>query len=409
LKRKTCWLPILSLFLFTVANAQVDSVALVKQAEVSTAILNDKDLVDVIHQLFNHHKGMPSKEAAAPARYHVAIFPAVGYTLQTGFAGILSANVGYYNGSGKDEKISSLSTSITYSQYNQVIIPVLADIWTKNNSLNIISDNRFIKYPSDIYGLGGRTDPNKGITIDFSAIKLHQTILKSVAKNFYAGVGFYYDQYWNIKAIDPETRRINALLQRELGDDEIASGVTLRALYDNRLNQINSDNGWYANLVFRDNRKFLGSGENWQSLLIDIRKYFHFPGNSHNVLAIWSYDWLTVGGTPPYLLAPSTGWDDQYNTGRGYIQGRFRGKNMYYLESEYRFRISRNGLLGGVVFANVEKFSAELSEQFNEWLPACGAGLRIKLNKHSGANICVDYGIGKDGSNGFFVNLGEVF
>ncbi|KAI9451197.1 hypothetical protein F5148DRAFT_986655 [Russula earlei] len=353
---------------------------------------------------------MLSKDTAAPVHYHVAIFPAVGYTLQTGFAGILSANIGYHNGSSKDEKISSLSTSITYSQYNQVIVPVLADIWTKNNGFNFISDNRYIKYPSDIYGLGGHTDPNKGITIDFSAIKLHQTILKSVAKNIYAGVGFYYDQYWNIKAIDPETRRINTILQRELGDDEIASGFTLRALYDNRTNQINADQGWYANVVYRNNRKFLGSSDTWQSLLIDVRKYFHFPGSSHNVLAFWSYNWMTVGGgNPPYLLLPSTGWDDQYNTGRGYIQGRFRGKNMYYLESEYRFRISRNGLLGGVVFANVEKFSGELSEQFNELLPACGAGLRIKLNKHSGANICVDYGIGKDGSNGFFVNLGEVF
>jgi hypothetical protein len=63
------------------------------------------------------------------------------------------------------------------------------------------------------------------------------------------------------------------------------------------------------------------------------------------------------------LLLPSTGWDDQFNTGRGYIQGRFRGKNMVKLEGEYRYRITRNGLIGGVVFANVENFSADLSQQ----------------------------------------------
>jgi hypothetical protein len=36
-------------------------------------------------------------------------------------------------------------------------------------------------------------------------------------------------------------------------------------------------------------------------------------------------------------------------------------------------------------------------------------GLRIKFNKHSKANLCIDYAWGQDGSKGFFVNMGEVF
>lgn len=108
-------------------------------------------------------------------------------------------------------------------------------------------------------------------------------------------------------------------------------------------------------------------------------------------------------------MLPSTGWDDQYNSGRGYIQGRFRGKDMLYLESEYRFNLTKNGLWGGVVFGNVEHFSSDISRQFNQFIPGYGVGLRLKLNKHSGANLCVDYGFGKNGSQGFFVNLGEVF
>lgn len=35
--------------------------------------------------------------------------------------------------------------------------------------------------------------------------------------------------------------------------------------------------------------------------------------------------------------------------------------------------------------------------------------MRIKIVKHYGAHLCIDYGFGKDGSRGFFVNLGEVF
>ena len=40
---------------------------------------------------------------------------------------------------------------------------------------------------------------------------------------------------------------------------------------------------------------------------------------------------------------------------------------------------------------------------------AVGVGLRIKFNKFSNTNLCIDYGVGANGSHGFFGNLGEVF
>jgi hypothetical protein len=42
-------------------------------------------------------------------------------------------------------------------------------------------------------------------------------------------------------------------------------------------------------------------------------------------------------------------------------------------------------------------------------VPAGGIGLRIKVNKKSATNLAIDYGIGINGSRGFFVNLGESF
>ena len=396
------------LFSFSYVFSQTDTITSfqIKDATVFNKFDSSKerDLKDVVHNFSKKKYSDSAIQAKASRKYQFSFVPALGYTLQTGFAGIISENVAYRVDRNPDTKLSSITTSFTYSQYNQSIIPLQADIWTKGNKYNIVSDNRFIQYPSDIYGLGGRTDPNKGVTIDFSGLKLHETILKTVTKDLYLGAGIYYDQFWNI-ASDSMKRRV----ERNLGKNEIASGLAFKALYDNRLNQLNPNNGWFANLVYRPNFKFMGSQTNWQSLLLDVRKYITFPNNSKNVLALWSMDWLTAGGKPPYLLLPSTGWDDQYNTGRGYIQGRFRGDNMYYLESEYRFRISRNGLLGGVVFANAEKFSGEISKQFESIAPGAGVGLRLKLNKFSGANLCVDYGIGESGSRGFFVNLGEVF
>jgi hemolysin activation/secretion protein len=127
------------------------------------------------------------------------------------------------------------------------------------------------------------------------------------------------------------------------------------------------------------------------------------------VLGFWSYNNLTLAGTPPYLDMPSIGWDDYSNTGRGYVPGRYTGKNLFYLESEYRFGLTRNGLLGGVVFGNAESILKSTTSKLNAVIPGGGFGLRIKVNKHSNTNVAIDYGFGIGGSHGFFFNLGEVF
>ena len=373
-------------------------------------VVRQKDMGDVVNHWLHPGRPLPPDTATKnDTRKHFSFVPAVGYTLQTGFAGIISGNMAWNTDTTADSKVSSINTNFTYSQYRQTIIPFQANIWTKGNRYNIITDLRYINYPSDIYGLGGRTDPNKGHTIDFSGIKIHQTVMRDLSNNFYVGLGFYFDKFWNVQALDSLSRGLNIRLEKILGKEETASGVVGRFVYDSRLNQINPQQGVYFNITYRDNLRALGSDSNWQSILIDSRTYFHFPQHSKNVLAFWMMDWLTTAGTPPYLLLPSTGWDDNYNTGRGYIQGRFRGNNMVYFESEYRFGLTRNGLLGGVAFVNLQHFSGEISSEYNKIFPGYGAGLRLKLNKHSGANLAVDYGFGLNGSKGFFVNLGEVF
>ncbi len=41
--------------------------------------------------------------------------------------------------------------------------------------------------------------------------------------------------------------------------------------------------------------------------------------------------------------------------------------------------------------------------------PAGGIGLRIKAIKKSRTNICLDFGVGKDGSTGFYMRFIEAF
>ncbi|HXC07115.1 MAG TPA: hypothetical protein VNZ86_20285, partial [Bacteroidia bacterium] len=82
---------------------------------------------------------------------------------------------------------------------------------------------------------------------------------------------------------------------------------------------------------------------------------------------------------------------------------------LLYLEAEYRFVLTENGLLGGVVFANAQSVSEWPGLKFEVIAPGAGLGIRVKVNKHSNTNFALDYGFGSNGSNGIFVNLGEVF
>ncbi len=365
------------------------------------------DVMDLYQKkhLSNNEKQKPVKEH----HNHFSIIGAPGYSLQTGFAGVIGFNWevdGFKDGITRP---SLFNTNITYSQYQQVMLPLQTSIWTKNNKYNILGDYRYLAYPSSIFGLGGRTDPNKGLTINFNSIKFHQSILRRITPNFYAGLGFYFDYFWNIKAIDPHSKQVDQQFQKELGNKEFSIGPAFRALYDTRDNPINSHSGFYLNFVYHPSPHILGSDSSYQSVLVDIRNYVPFPEGSKNTLAFWMMDWLSQSGRPPYLLLSSTGWDETYNTGRGYIQGRFRGKNMVYFESEYRFGITNNGLLGGVLFANMQSFSSDISYQYSNVFPGYGLGLRVKINKFSKTNICIDYGFGNNNSQGFFINLGEVF
>jgi hypothetical protein len=99
---------------------------------------------------------------------------------------------------------------------------------------------------------------------------------------------------------------------------------------------------------------------------------------------------------------------DPYNrSGEGIDQSRYRGRSLFYAESEYRRDISANGLFGFVVFTNITTVSGS-GTLFTSWHPAAGTGLRIKFNKGSNTNIGIDYAF-SEGYNAIVLNLGEAF
>ncbi len=366
-----------------------------------------KDLYDVVKHLFHHKRVPKSKSDSITTKPVFSGVPAVGYTLQSKFAITLSGNAAFRLDS--EARVSTITASAAFTQRKQFTMPIESNIWTKGNTYNIIGDYRYYKYPQSTYGLGSNSNIKNEDPMDYNFARFYQVVMRRVAGNLYAGAGYILDAHWNITDLGTLNGGPNDYRAYGAHSHTVSSGFTLNALFDSRDITINPSKGFYAAVQFRNNYKALGSTDSWHSLIIDVRKYFTFPEGSRNVLAFWSYDWLVLSGKAPYLDLPSTSWDAYSSTGRGYIQGRFRGTHMIDEEAEYRFHLSANGLFGGVLFANLQSFSSTPGSQLQRVQPGFGPGLRINLNKISKTNICVDYGFGREGSKGLFINVGELF
>ena len=366
-----------------------------------------EDIMDVITKATKiRDKEAPDSEYMKPGKILTSVFPAVGYSLSNGVTFILASNFSFYTDNPKNTNLSVITLNPLYSLKQQVIVPLISSIWLKDNKINILGDYRFYQYPSLTYGLGGKRLLSQSDSVDYSYFKVSQEALYAITNNLYGGVGYDWDYHYNIK-------EYGDVRQYERYTDGAtmasSSGLVARLKYDTRTNINNPKNAFYADITYRDNLTVIGSTTNWQEITVEFRKYISLSQHPSNVLAFWSWNEFTYGGKVPYFDLPSTGWDEYSNTGRGFIQGRFRGADILYLEGEYRFDILRNGLLGGVVFCNGESVPNYPSGSFEAIHIGKGIGLRVKMNKYSDTNLCIDYGWGDGGSQGFSFNVAEVF
>jgi hypothetical protein len=383
----------------------------------------------------------PLPEPFAPS---VAVLPAVGYNPAAGLLLGVLGNVGIFLGERETTTISSGSLLALLSTNRQLVVQANAVAMTARNEWELQSDWRLLLYNQDTYGLGTGTPPiSTGISIggwgalspveggqpmDFNLLRLHQVALRQVAPALYVGGGVRFDRYFDIvdarfdPTASPPVLTSHEAYSRYFGFPSNAytvSSASLSLLYDTRDSTINAYRGVYANADWRISPTWLGSTR-WSSLLYgEVRGYVGLSrAVPRNVLAFWVLAQGVVSGEMPYLALPSTAWDARNATGRGFVQGRFRGPAEVYGEVELRFRITSNGLVGGTLFADARTFSRPAitlpgyqdkgERLFDTVVPAGGFGLRFMLSRGTRNNVRLDFGFGQ-GSTTFYLGLGEVF
>jgi outer membrane protein assembly factor BamA len=368
-----------------------------------------RDIVDVLAHWIFGRRIEPVLEGQARSGLSWSVLPSLSYNPVYGFAfGATASGAGQF-GTGPHSRPSAFSLSGNYSTKGQT--QALARIETTSASGGYLTklDFRYLDTERSTWGLGPISDDQQEYPMAYVLLRTYVTFYRRTSGPVYVGLGYHLDHFQDIRDTRAELGE-ETPFRTYSGPDVTktrASGVSLNLLADTRDSIVNARSGYLISGSFRAYMESLGADRNWQEFLVSVRMYPRLPSRSNNVLAFWLYSWLTFG-KGPYHNLPATGWDTYGRGARGYLQGRIRAANQIYLESEYRFGLTRDGLLGGVVFLNGTA-SAGPAETFGSLDTGGGLGIRIKFNKDSRTNLALDRAWGRAGSGGWFMGMSEVF
>ncbi len=110
-------------------------------------------------------------------------------------------------------------------------------------------------------------------------------------------------------------------------------------------------------------------------------------------------------GAPPFQVLPMLGGQ---NLLRGYYEGRFRDRNSYAVQAEYRHETWwRTGFVLFAAAGDVAHRPGEL--RLDELKAAYGFGLRILLSKTEKIYLRADFGRTDEGHGNMYLGMGEAF
>jgi len=377
-----------------------------------------------------------------PKNFTALVLPNISSNPANGLLLGIGGSLGWWFGPRETTRISFAGFTAAWTTKNQWIFFIKSNSYTKDDKFFLQGDWRFYVYSQPTYGLGtssppdtmkldpsigwlaAPTDASGGYPLKFNYFKFHEIASIKIKTNFYAGLGYHLDVYSNIVddslVLDPNTGSVEYNTPHYYYSDKYGfnpdkytlSGLSVNLVYDGRDNLINPYKGIFFNLNLKQNMTVLGSNKNSTFIFFDLRYYKSLSKRlPRHVVAGWLWGNFMVAGRAPYLTLQAIGDDQRARSGRGYIQGRYRGENFLYGEVEYRFPISRcSQILGGVVFVNATTCSNSISGEklFDKVAPGLGVGLRVMINANSRTNLNVEYGWGKK-SNGFYFSGAETF
>src|SRR3978361_349009 len=153
----------------------------ISKMHTDSAIVHEKDIKDVYRKLFNIKQSKTESDSIT-SKPVVSAIPAIGYTLQSRLALILSGNIAFRL--DPQSRISTITASTAYTQNRQFTLPIESNLWTKNNKYNFVGDYRFYKYPQSTFGLGSNSSIHNEDPMSYNFLRLNEVVMRHVTGNF---------------------------------------------------------------------------------------------------------------------------------------------------------------------------------------------------------------------------------
>jgi outer membrane protein assembly factor BamA len=253
---------------------------------------------------------------------------------------------------------------------------------------------QLVKGNTNYQYFNGDADDNSGQFEDYSndIVMITGQVQRKIWRRIYAGL---YGEYNDTKTY------FNA--HNDSLDERNLSNVGYVISNDGRNDVQFPTKGIFVNFKNQFYREWTGSDNNFIRYQLNYNQFFDLLKDQRHIL-VARVNMEVATGNVPFQGQAIVGRDDL----RGYSQGKYRGNQVYALQSEYRwmFNNSRFGMVG---FAGVASAVETFSDIFkSDLLPGVGAGLRFKLIPSLKINIGVDAGFGKDDYSVTF-RIGEAF
>jgi outer membrane protein assembly factor BamA len=327
------------------------------------------------------------------------VLPLAFYTPETRFGGGVGGLYAFRFGNEPEEsRPSQVELGLAYTQNEQILLYLPFFIYSDNERWFYSGELGYYRYVYQYFGIGNET-PQEGEIYQANYPRVRLNVQRRLGSSVYVGLRYWFDDY---RISEKEDLGLLATTEVTGSNGGIVSGLGAIADWDTRDEVFFPTKGrWYKFVTFF-NRKQFGSDFNFARFSFDGSEYI--PIGKKNVLALNGFVDFLSGDVPFQQLALIGGPRKM----RGYFEGRFRDKNLWMFQAEYRWPIK--GIFGMTFFANAASVAPDLNTLLSEQVHfAGGLGLRIRLSKEDKVNLRVDLGINEEGQVFPYFTVGEAF
>ncbi len=331
--------------------------------------------------------------------------PVISYSTETnwlfGLTKINAFRMGTKNQNDTTIQPSHITALGYYTLNKQYKFAVTVNLMFGNNKYESFTQILYINFPDLYFGVGNDNDINKRCVVLTRNLSIEQMMGYKFAKNWYVGIKYDYNNYFKVDTIQFEEVPCNEEVPDLTVNEGTQSGIGFRIDRETRDNRFNAKRGSFLFFEYQNFGKWIGSKFNYNSIIIEYRKY------------VTPLKWLTIAGqvysefklgdVPVQSLALMGG----DNRMRGIYIGMFRDHTM--IESQVELRFPIYWIFSGVFFTGLGEVGPTLKSYTWDGIKwTYGAGLRLSVNEATRTNIRFDIGFYKVKPL-FFFTFSEAF